>query len=122
MGRKKNVHSAAIESAAQAQKQSDKLESIWSQESILTQRILIYMAKLLEMGLGNETLEEQIERVAIRVVSEWIPVYDPQTSTLKFRQVDDQGRDFFVSVRVENVEMSNVEIRAGVASGQPLVS
>lgn len=37
-----------ITSAAQALKESDSLENIWSRETFLTQRVLIYMAELLE--------------------------------------------------------------------------
>jgi hypothetical protein len=37
-----------IKSAAHALRESKKLKAIWSEESRLTQRILIYIAKLLE--------------------------------------------------------------------------
>lgn len=37
-----------IRSAAHAQRESEKLKTIWSEESRLTQRILIYVAGLLE--------------------------------------------------------------------------
>lgn len=37
-----------IKSAAQALKESQALKSIWSEESRVTQRILIYMCELLE--------------------------------------------------------------------------
>ena len=43
-----------IKSAKHAQAESVKLESIWSQESRVTQRTLIYIAKLLEEILKNQ--------------------------------------------------------------------
>lgn len=50
MAKKKVEYSAdvVITSAAHAQEMSEKLPSIWSSESLLSQRTLIYIAKLLE--------------------------------------------------------------------------
>ena len=50
MAKKKVEYSAnvVITSAEHAQEMSEKLPSVWSSESLLSQRILIYVAKLLE--------------------------------------------------------------------------
>lgn len=50
MSKKNGQYSAdvVITSANHAEEMSDKLPSVWSQESLLSQRTLIYVAKLLE--------------------------------------------------------------------------
>ena len=43
-----NIKRLVIKDAKQALKESKALKSIWSEETLLTQRVLIYIAELLE--------------------------------------------------------------------------
>lgn len=57
-------HNYEIGSSKEALNRSLALKSIWSAESLLTQRILIYIAKLLEQG-------NQRKRPKKRKASQW---------------------------------------------------